>query len=410
MERFFRNPQTIRQKRQGPLGPYIDDFAQLLSDQGYTRECGRQRLRLVAEFSHWLWSRHLTVRDITVTSVKRFLRSRALRQPVGPGSATCLKAFLELLYRNGVMAAPISTVRKTPVAKVLGEFSLYLQQERALAPGTIANYLSDTEKFLAHRFRGGPINMSKLTVAQVVESVRHLALPIGRKRAKVMTSALRTFLRYARYQDLIRADLAACVPCVADWSGASIPKGLPIVHVKRALACCDRRSAMGRRDYAILLLLARLGLRAGEVCSLQLQDIDWEVGSFTVRGKGNYSAELPLPKDVGRAIAAYLKNGRQRSLNRSLFLKTCAPVAKLNSGTIGLIVNKALARAGINACHKGAHQFRHALATKMLRQGPSLAEIGEILRHRHPQTTSIYAKVDIASLRMLALPWPGGVR
>lgn len=149
--------------------------------------------------------------------------------------------------------------------------------------------------------------MSKLTVAQVVESVRHLALPIGRKRAKVMTSALRTFLRYARYQDLIRADLAACVPCVADWSGASIPKGLPIVHVKRALACCDRRSAIGRRDYAILLLLARLGLRAGEVCSLQLQDIDWEVGSFTVRGKGNYSAELPLPKDGGRAIAAYLK-------------------------------------------------------------------------------------------------------
>jgi len=261
----------------------------------------------VAEFSHWLWCRHLTVRDITVTSVKRFLRSRVLRQPVGPGSASCLRAFLELLYRNGVIAAPISTVRKTPVAKVLGEFSLYLQQERALAPGTITNYLSDTEKFWAHRFRRGPINMSKLTVAQVVESVRHLALPIGRKRAKVMTSALRTFLRYARYQDLIRADLAACVPCVADWSGASIPKGLPIVHVKRALACCDRRSAIGRRDYAILLLLARLGLRAGEVCSLQLQDIDWEVGSFTVRGKGNYSAELPLPKDGGRAIAAYLK-------------------------------------------------------------------------------------------------------
>jgi hypothetical protein len=152
MERFFRNPQTIRQKRQGSLGAYIDDFAQLLSDQGYTRECARRHLRLVAEFSHWLWCRHLTVRDITVISVKRFLRSRALRQPVGPGSATCLKAFLELLYRNGVMAAPISTVRKTPVAKVLGEFSLYLQQERALAPGTIANYLSDTEKFLAHRF------------------------------------------------------------------------------------------------------------------------------------------------------------------------------------------------------------------------------------------------------------------
>jgi len=180
--------------------------------------------------------------------------------------------------------------------------------------------------------------------------------------------------------------------------------------VKRALACCDRRSTIGQRDYAILLLLARLGLRAEEVCSLQMQDIDWEVGSLKLRGKGNYTAELPLPTDVGRAIAAYLKNGRQRSLNRSVFLKTCAPVANLNSGTIGLIVNKALARAGIKGCQKGAHQFRHALATKMLCQGASLAEIGEILRHQHLQTTSIYAKVDIASLRMLALPWPGGVR
>ena len=263
---------------------------------------------------------------------------------------------------------------------------------------------------MVDRFRTGPIDLSKLTVAQVIESVRHLVLPISRKRAKVMTSALRAFLRYARYQDLIRSNLAAGVPAIADWSAASIPKGLPPEHVKRALAACDRKGVIGRRDYAILLLLARLGLRAGEVCSLQLEDIDWDAGSLTVRGKGNYRAQLPLPTDVGKAIAAYLKHGRQCSLSRSLFLKTCAPVANLNSGTIGLIVNKVLARAGINGCRKGAHQFRHALATKMLRQGASLAEIGEILGHQRPQTTAIYAKVDIAALRMLAFPWPGGAR
>jgi integrase/recombinase XerD len=410
MERFFRNPHTIRQKRQGALGAYIDAFAQLLRDQGYNREWARRRLRLVGEFSHWLSCRHLTVSDITFPKVERFLRLRARRHRLEPGSAACLKAFFELLYRKGVIAGPISAIRKSPIDKILGDFSLYLQQERALAPGTIANYLADTKKFLAHRFRTGPVNMSKLTVVQVVESVQHLALAISRKRAKVMTSGLRAFLRYAQYQELIQSNLAACIPSIADWSVASIPNGLPIEAVKRALACCDRRSAMGRRDYAILLLLSRLGLRAGEVCSLQLQDIDWEAGSLTVRGKGSYTAQLPLPTDVGRAIAAYLKNGRQHSLSRSVFLKTCAPVANLNSGTIGLIVNKALARAGINTSQKGAHQFRHALATNMLRQGASLAEIGEILRHQHLQTTSIYAKVDIASLRMLALPWPGGVR
>jgi site-specific recombinase XerD len=261
-----------------------------------------------------------------------------------------------------------------------------------------------------HCFKTGLIDLSKLTVAQIIEAVRHLAISISRKRAKVMTSALRAFLRYARYQDLIRSNLAAGVPAIADWSVASIPKGLPPEHVKRTLAACDRESVTGRRDYAILLLLARLGLRAGEVCSLQLEDIDWDAGSLTVHGKGNCSAQLPLPTDVGRAIAAYLKHGRQRSLSRSLFLKICAPVDKLNSGTIGLIVNKALARAGISGCRRGAHQFRHALATKMLRQGASLAEIGEILGHQRAQTTAIYAKVDIASLRMLALPWPGGTR
>jgi site-specific recombinase XerD len=288
---------------------------------------------------------------------------------------------------------------------------LYLRQERVLAPTTVANYLFFTKKFLVHLFRTGPINLSILKAAEVVESVQRLASSFGRKRAKVMTSALRSFLRYARYQDFIRSDLAACVPCVADWSVASIPKGLPIEHVNRMLASCNRKSAIGRRDYAILLLLARLGLRAGEVASLTLEDIDWEAGSLNVRGKGNRTAQLPLPADVGEAISSYLKDGRQRSMSRSLFLMARAPAGRLtNSQSVGLVAKKALARAGINCRRKGAHQFRHTLATKMLQHGASLAEIGEVLRHRNPQTTSIYAKVDLPSLRKLALPWPGGAR
>lgn len=409
LKRFFKNPHTLRQKREGPLGPYIDDFAQLLSEQGFAQQCARRRLQLIAQFSHWLLLRHLMVRDITVTKMERFLRSRARPQPIKPGSTACLKAFFELLRRKSVAAAP-PTVEKTGIDKVLSDFSLYLQQERMLAPGTIANYLSITRQFLTYRFKTGAINLAKLTTAQVVESVQHLASLTSRKRAKVMTSALRAFLKYARYQNLIPLNLAAGVPCVADWSVASLPQGLPTKQLRRVLAGCNRKSVIGRRDYAILLLLARLGLRSGEVCALQLEDIDWETGSLTVRGKGDCSAQLPLPADVGKAIAVYLKDARPRSLHRSVFLKTCAPVANLYSGTIGQIVNRAIARAGISWCRKGAHQFRHALATKMLHQGASLAEIGEILRHRHPRTTAIYAKVDISSLRRLALPWPKGVR
>lgn len=411
MDRFFKYSRTLQQKRQGPLGPHIDEFAQQLSEQGYSQQCARRQLRLVAELSHWLWQRDLTVGNLSVTTMERFLSHRAMPKFIRRGDAAGLRAFLELLRRKGLVAAQVNPVEKTPISKLLGDFSLYLQQERVLAPGTIANYLSLTKKFLAHRFGIGPVKLSNLRAEQVIGSVQRLASSVSRRRAKVMTSALRSFLRYARYQDLIRSNLAACVPCVADWADASIPKGLPVEHVNKVLASCNQKSPTGRRDYAVLLLLARLGLRAAEVVSLTLEDIDWEVGQLTVRGKGDYSARLPLPADVGRAIAAYLKQGRPRSPNRFLFLKSRAPIANLkNSRSVGLIVGKALVRAGIEARRKGAHQFRHALATEMLGQGATLAEIGEVLRHRNPQTTSIYAKVDLASLRTLALPWPGGVR
>jgi site-specific recombinase XerD len=411
MERFFKDPHTLHCKRQGPFGLYIDEFAQQLSEQSYSRQYACRKLQLVAELSHWLQQRKSSVSDLTVAKMENFLRNRARPARVRSGDAAGLKAFFELLLRKGQVTASVNHVQKTGIDKLQEDFGLYLQQERVLAPTTVTNYSSFVKKFLAHRFKTGRVKLSDLSAADVIESVQHLALSLSRRRAKAMSSALRSFLRYVRYQDFIRADLAACVPCVADWSVAPIPKGLPTEHINRVLARCNRTNAIGRRDYAILLLLARLGLRAGEVVCLTLEDVDWEAGCLTVRGKGNRSTELPLPADVGKAIAAYLKGGRLRSIHRSVFLRARAPAAGLkNSGAVGLIVAKALARAGINCCRKGAHQFRHTLATEMLRRGGSLAEIGEVLRHRNPQTTSIYAKVDLASLRTLALPWPGGCR
>jgi len=412
VEHFFKDPNTLRQKRQGPLGPYIDEFAEQLSEQGYSQQYACRKLQLVAELSHWLWQRDLGVTDLTVTKWKHFLRYRAWPQSGRNGDAAGLKAFFELLRRKGLVTAPpVEHIKKTAIDKLLDNFSLYLRQERVLASGTIANYAFFAKKFLAQRFRTGPVNLADLRAAEVMGSVQHLASSLNGKRANVLTSALRSFLRYARYQDFIQSDLAACVPCVASWSIASIPKGLSNGEVNRALASCDRKSVIGRRDYAILLLLARLGLRAGEVVSLMLEDIDWEAGHLTVRGKGNRIVQLPLPADVGKAVASYLKDGRPRSTHRSVFLRTRAPAVRLtNSNSLGLIVKKALTHAGINVRRKGAHQFRHALATEMLGHGASLAEIGEILRHCNPQTTAIYAKVDLASLRPLALPWPGGIQ
>jgi site-specific recombinase XerD len=286
-----------------------------------------------------------------------------------------------------------------------------LRQERALASATIINYVLFIRTFLNDRFGNGRVKLGRLCIRDIVSFVQHEAPRLHLKRAKLLTTALRSFLQYARYRGEIRLDLAAGVPTVANWSMTSIPRAIPTNQVSQLLASINRRTAIGRRDYAILLLLSRLGLRSSEVAFLELDDIDWEAGCFNVRGKSGRRTELPLPDDVGKAIVEYLRNGRPRSASRGVFLRGKAPIRGfLGQSAIGSLVRNSLRRAGINAPTKGAHQFRHGLATHMLREGASLTEIGEVLGHRSPETTKIYTKVDLDALRMLALPWPGGVR
>jgi site-specific recombinase XerD len=255
------------------------------------------------------------------------------------------------------------------------------------------------------------VKLLRLSAGDVVRFVQRQAPCLHLKRAKLLTTALRSFLHYARYRGQVRCDLAAAVPTVASWSMPSIPRAIPAHAVRQLLASINRRTAIGCRDYAILLLLARLGLRGGEVVRLRLKDIDWNAGSITVRGKGDQRSVLPLPADVGSAIATYLRRGRPRCSSRHVFLRTTAPIRQLRGpASIAYLVQHNLARAGIQAPTNGAHQFRHALATEMLHRGASLAEIGDVLRHRSPETTKIYTSIDLDSLRTLALPWPGGVR
>jgi integrase/recombinase XerD len=319
---------------------------------------------------------------------------------------------LDFLRKDGAIPAEkLSPHPVTPADRHTQAYEDYLREARGLARATIVNYVPFIRGFLKDRFGEDSVTLSNLRATDIVRFVQRQAPRLHLKRAKLLTTALRSFLRNLRYCGKTKLDLAAAVPVVANWSMSSIPRAIAADQVRRLLDSIDRRSATGRRDYAILLLLARLGLRSGEVTSLELDDIDWSAGHLSVHGKSGRRSELPLPSEVGKAIAAYLRRGRPASISRRVFLRAKAPIRGFRgSSGVGSIVRHRLQRAAIDAPTYGAHQFRHGLATALLRQGASLGEIGELLGHHSPETTKIYTKVDLDALRTLALPWPGGVR
>jgi site-specific recombinase XerD len=288
---------------------------------------------------------------------------------------------------------------------LLERYRDYLSVERGLEPDTVANYLRVVAQFLAAR---EGCELAELTAADVSRHVTSQCRQISGRAAERLATGLRSFLGFALVEGLIGMPLAGAVPSVARWSGAGLPRGLTSKQVSSLLASCARRSATGRRDYAILLLLVRLGLRAAEVSALRLDDIDWRAGEIIVRGKGRTEERLPLPSDVGAAVAAYLQRGRPRRPEREVFLRTYAPLRGLGPQGVSEVVRAASERAGLGSF--GSHRLRHTAGTQMLRAGASLAEVAEVLRHRTVATTAIYAKVDHVALRGLAVPWPGSAR
>jgi site-specific recombinase XerD len=258
----------------------------------------------------------------------------------------------------------------------------------------------------------GDDDLGKISQEDVTRYVERHAQDWSPRTGKAMCWSLRAFLRYLHHRELNPCALAGCVPSMRRWKLATLPTYLSAAQVQKALDGCDRATAMGRRDYAILMMLAKLGLRADEVATLTLDDIDWRASEMLVRAKGRQRARMPIPPDVGAAIVAYLRNGRPNSSCRRLFIRTLAPHVGFASGcAITMIAKTALDRVGIEGCaHRGAHIFRHSLATELLRSGATLSEIGQLLRHESHDTTRIYAKVDIEALRTLSLPWPGGAQ
>lgn len=397
---------------EGPLSAYIRPFADLLSAQGYALKSIHRQVHLAACFSHWLKGQGVALPHLTADHVKQYLHGRARQVKPRSGDAAALQHVMGFLRHEGVVPPETLPLRQlTPAEYWTQQYESYLREIRGLAEATIVNYVPFIDRFLKDRFANGPVTLSCLRARDVVRFVQRHAPRLHQKRAKLMTTALRSFLRYAQYRGDVRLELAAAVPVVATWSMPELPRAISADQVRQLLASIDQGTAIGRRDYAILLLLARLGLRSSEVVRLELDDIDWNRAILTVRGKGGLRHEFPLSSEVGQAIAAYLYDGRPPSPSRRAFLRAKAPIRGFRGASgVGSIVRHALQRAGLQAPTYGAHQFRHGLATDLLRQGASLSEIGNVLGHRHPQTTMIYTKVDLEALRTLALPWPGGVQ
>jgi integrase/recombinase XerD len=403
MNQYFRRADTFRQFHEGPLGSYMNSYGEWLHRHGYRRSPGRAAIRTAAHFSRWLMDHEIGIEEVSQEFVRRckdFSRREkfSIRQ-------------IMTISRPEVFAVKPKPIMDTQQDRFLAEFASHLRVERGLAPGTIKYLLRFGAVFLREMFGTRRLNWQSLRLADIVRFFQGQVRRSSAVQMHLVLASTRGILRFAHFRGDLSTDLSVSVPRVSKWSKTELPKYFSREEVNKAFEVCDRQTASGKRDYAILLLLARFGLRAGEVASLQLESIDWDSGVLVVRGKGSRWSEFPLLKDVGEALADYLRNGRPETESRSIFLRAVAPVQALHGqAAIGSIVHSVLQKAGIYPRRRTAHAFRHTLATNMLRDGVSLQEIGRILRHQNPETTTIYAKVDLNSLRGLVVAWPGGAQ
>ena len=409
-KRFLYHRDLAQRLQAGALMPYLSDYAQLLLERGYSRCAGESKLAAIADFGRWIKRNGISVARINEQLVTSFLGARRKLGRLKGGD----RASLRLLMSHLRQAAVISERARTcdAIGLVQEDYEQFLLKDRSLAPTSVAQYLPVIRRFLTHCFGKGKVRLRNLRLKEITEFVLQDSANRGRRSAQLMTTVLRSFLRFLFQRGQIRPPLAMSVPTVAGWRLSELPRFLEVAEVEKVLRCCDRRRKLGLRDYAILLLLARLGLRGGEVTKLTLDDIDWNAGELCVHGKGSRLDRLPLPQDVGEAIVKYLRRGRPRCSCRRIFVKTKAPFDGFGTppSAICFIVRKALARAHLTPPHQGAHLFRHSLATRMLGRGATLVQIGQVLRHQAIQTTEIYAKVNLPALRSLAQVWPGGAQ
>jgi integrase/recombinase XerD len=393
----------------GPLVPHLPSLEDDLLAQGYAPLSCRDLLRLTSHLSRWLEEEGLQAQDLTDEVAEAFL---VARRELGYARFLTQRALTpirrHLLAAGVTPAARPAMVEHTAVDCLVNDYKGHLLDERGLGPSFVRRCVTVARKLLVEHSKYGDADIASLDAAEVLQFVHARSHASSLNQMRSMLTGLRSFLRFLYGRGDVAMNLTGAVPAVAGWRLASLPKYLPPQHVKAILDSCDRRTTIGRRDSAVLLLLARVGLRAGEVAGLDLDDVDWREGVMIIPGKGGRCDRLPLPSEVGAALASYLLR-RQRSTDcRSLFLRARAPYARLSRIGVSHIVGRACKRAGLGVV--GAHRLRHTTATTMLRKGACLDEVSQVLRHEHLATTAIYAKVDHRRLRELAQPWPGGAQ
>jgi integrase len=381
----------------------VHPFREELIGQGFTARTAQDNAYVLAHLSRWLQREGLDPAEFGAGEIAAFAAARRDGGCRRWRTERSLRSVLSFLRGHGVVPAE-RPGRQGPVDEVLGRYRLWLRRERRLGGQTVGLRLLWARKFLLALVVDGDLRLDRLDPEAVTGFVLRTSGRYSTGSMKSATSGLRSLLRFLFAAGDVERDLSPVVPSVAGWRLSALPVGADDDVVAALLACCDRSTVVGRRDLAVLLLMARLGLRAVEVARLCLEDVDWRGGELVVRGKGGRIDRMPLPGDVGAALADYLRHGRRRSRLREVFLRTTGPDAPMGRQSIVMVPRRVSQRAGVPVV--GAHQLRHRAACRVLAGGGSLAEVAELLRHNDLATTAIYAKVDLAALAAVVRPWP----
>ena len=406
---YFESPIRIEEIRNSPEGHLLEGFVQELYQSGYAQLTARRHLRAAEHLVHWTGRRGIPVSALEERFIKEFSHHLNRCRCTGYGRTHRLelengvRLFIGYLRRTGVLATPMNEEFIEEPA-LLVSFGRWMRQQRGTCDATLHNYNLDLRDLLKD-LGGDPAGFH----AQALRTfVLERAQRCGWAAAKRCTTAVRVFLRFLIADGKCAAGLDASIPALAHWRLSTLPRYLQSEDVERVISSCDNTTPMGARDRAILLLLARLGLRAGDIVRLRLDDIDWKEAGIRVAGKGRCQALLPLTQEIGDAIITYIKDGRPQTGAEALFIRSRAPFRALaNHCAVSMLVAQAMRRASVTCPSRGAaHVLRHSVASSMLRQGASLQEIAGVLRHRSITTTEIYAKIDVVALRQIAQPWP----
>ena len=406
IENYFCHPFVLSRLRNGPMAPYLPGLVHTLEEQRFQRRIIRRSIRTADALGLWLRLQGVPLAEANGSHVKAFVMERS-HTPYGRLRASGVPRIVRVLQAQGILNAPETRTEADRWLQCLDE---HLAQVQGLCPDVRENYLRYARRFLALRPDGAVPDWTNVKADEIqsfVQSEMEKMAPTSSRRQPV--TAMRALIRFLAAEGIVSPNLARAIPVIRDWKHATLPKYFSAEQLNRVLTVCRDDSALSFRNRAMVLLMARLGMRSCEVRQLQLEDIDWAAGVIRVHlGKSRYERSLPLPEDAGTAIVSYLRKERQPCSNRTIFLRTVPPFGPMHE--VWTIAKRVLKKAGITGVRVGAHHFRHTAATQMVRQGASFKEVADVLGHRSLETTAIYAKLDAHCLAQVALPWPGGAQ